>query len=125
MISAQTPRFEVAWRLLENRGESGDLASRFEVTVRDPAGRVTRFGPFAWRCHVSYENGRLSCTYGGAFDYLRVRHRDGICLLEAQRSTEHGMYPTRSLGRAPCAGDVVAWFEGGPNPRTRRPLVTE
>ena len=125
VISAQTSRFEVTWRLIENRSESGDLASRFEVTVRDPAGRVARFGPFAWRCYVSYENGRLGCVYGGAFDYLRVRHRDGICLFEAQRSTEHGMYPTRSLGRAPCAGTVVAWVENGPGARTRQPLVIE
>lgn len=125
MISAQTPRFEVAWRLLENRGESGDLASRFEVTVRDPAGHVTRFGPFAWRCYVAYEHGRLSCVYGGAFDYLRVRHRDGVCLLEAQRSTEHGILPARSIGRAPCAGTVTARFESGPNPRARQPLVVE
>lgn len=121
--SAQLARgTEVTWRLLADHPESGNLASRFEVVVRDPAGRRTRLGPFAWRCGFAYADGEVSCVYGGAFDYLRVRRQGRLCTIEAQNSTEHGMRPTRVLGRVPCVGPVTQWFEDVPHGLARQPV---
>ncbi len=122
-VSAQPRReTEVTWRLLENNQDSGSLSSRFEVVVRDGAGRQTRLGPFAWPCGFAYADGEVSCVYGGAFDYLRVRRRGGLCAIEAQNSTEHGMRPTRVLGRVPCTGALSQWFEDAQHGRARQPV---
>lgn len=118
------PAATVTWRLLENHTESGALASRVEVVVRAPSGAVQRVGPFSWPCYVAYEAGQLSCVYGGAFDMLRVRRRGGWCVLEAQRSTEHGTQPARALGRVRCAGAVEVWFEDVEHARPRQRITT-
>lgn len=111
-VTAQSrPTTTVTWRLLENHTESGGLAARVEVVARGPSGAEQRVGPFSWPCGVSYAEARLQCVYGSAYDDLRVRRRGAWCVLEAQRSTEHGTQRPRALGRVRCAGDVTVWFD--------------
>lgn len=106
------PGTQVTWRILESRGtDSASFSSRFEVVARDRDGATQRLGPFRMPCVVSHDDGVLACAYGGAFDYLRVRRAGRACVIEAQRSTEHGMGPRRVLGRFRCSAPVVETVE--------------
>lgn len=108
--SADPPRpgaTQVTWRILEVRGDSSDtFMSRFEVLARTGNGPAERVGPITMRCSMAHLDGVLSCGYGGAFDYLRVRRVGGRCVIEAERTTEHGMRGRRVLGRFRCAAHI-------------------
>lgn len=105
---APGPGTQVTWRILENRGtDSATFSSRFELVARARDGATQRLGPFRLPCYLSRDGGVLTCSYGGAFDYLRVRRAGRACVIEAQRSTEHGMGARRVLGRFRCSAPVV------------------
>jgi hypothetical protein len=102
----------VAWRILENHDtDPTHFSSRFEVVARAPDGATQRVGPFRLPCAISTQDDVLTCGYASAFDYLRIRRAGGACVVEAQRSTEHGMGPRRVLGRFRCRGPLQETVE--------------
>lgn len=105
--AADPPTTSVTWRILEVRGDSSDtFVSRFEVIARTGERAPERVGPITMRCSMSYLDGLLTCAYGGAFDHVRIRRAGGRCVIEAARSTEHGMTGRRSLGSFRCAAHI-------------------
>lgn len=96
----------ITWRILANHGEpAAAISSRFELVVVDRHG-TRRVGPFELPCYLSTDDDALTCTYGGAFDILRVRRVGGRCVAERQLSTEHGNQPPHQLAAFRCEGPI-------------------